>query len=142
MVVVTVSEITWESIKTRMTDRNTYQFEVYNLLMDQFEVFKAEDCKIILPKSVSVAERHKIHINTLPGFLPRSKGYAQDRIMELFIDANFFQELHDRFKPAEEVQETVQETTDEFTAFKKAVLDDIMQLVEKYFNDLFLKHYV
>ena len=62
--------------------------------------------------------------------------------MELFIDANFFQDLHDRFKPAEEIQETVQETSDEFTAFKKAILDDLMQLIEKYFNDLFLKHYV
>jgi hypothetical protein len=109
--------------------------------MSQVEVFNAEDCKIILPNSVTVAERHKIHINTLPGFLPRSKGSSQNRIMELFIDANFFQELHDRFKPAQEVEEPVQET-DKFTAFKKAVLDDLMQLIEKYFNDLFLKHYV
>ncbi len=106
-------------------------------------VFNAEDSKIVLPKTLTVSERHRMHILTRPGFYPRSKGDGENRFMEIFIKEDFFEELHDTFK-SEEIEETSSEgeqDNSDINKFKRSILDDLMKIVDKYFNDIFLKHY-
>ena len=143
MVVAIVTEIGWESIKNYFINKDTFRQQVYDVLMENLQIYRSEDCKIVLPNTVTTAERHKIHILTRLGFFPRSKGEGSNRIMEIFITPEFFEELHQEFK-SDELEEVVVEEpvqTDPMIALKTAILEDIMLLVEKHFNDIFLKHY-
>ena len=149
MVVIEVSNQYWTKIKDNLTNKNTFEFEIYNLLINQQKI--PENSKIVLPVSVSTADRHKMHILTRAGFEPKSKG-ENDRYMELFIKKEYFAILHNRFK-IEEIEEPVVQPIVQtnlnnvsslipFDAFKKAILDDIMGIVEKHLNSEFLKYYV
>ena len=100
MVVIEVSKQYWTKIKDNLTNKDTFEFEIYNLLINQQKI--PENSKIVLPVSVSTADRHKMHILTRAGFEPKSKG-ENDRYMELFIKKEYFAILHNRFK-IEEVE--------------------------------------
>ena len=135
MVVVIINENQWELVKPSFINKDAFKEIVYRTLIDNLNDYHCEDCKIVLPNTVTTAERHKLHILTKPGFTPRSKGENSNRFMEIFIDADFFEELHNIFKP-------VDKPVDRMFIIKKAILDDIMGIVEKHFNEIFLKYYV
>ena len=151
MVIITIFDEQWTNVKNILTNVNTFENEIYNILNQQINI-KPENSKIVLPVSVTTAERHKMHILTRDGFNPKSTG-SVNRYMELFITKEYFENLHNQFKiepvtepviepVTEPVTEPVIDNLVQFNTFKKAILDDIMGIVEKHLNAEFLKYYV
>ena len=145
MTTFTVSEESWNTKKDLITNKDTFKQEIYNILTGGVNaILENNYYKIVLPKTVSVSERHKLHKLTRTGFFPNSKGQGENRIMEIFIETVFVEHLNDLFyQPPEEVEVYPQpaQLDDLLADFKKRVLEDIMLLIEKHFNDIFLKFY-
>jgi len=145
MVAVTISENQWVEMKSDLTNKNQFEHEIYNILINQQVIILPEDSKIILPNIVTVAERHKMHILTRNGFVPKSIGGGTNRYMELIISKQFFENLHEQFQEIEEVvidEIEIEIQPNPIDVLKKAILDDIMIIVEKHLNSEFLKFYV
>jgi len=146
MTTFTITDDEWTAKKDLFTNKDTYKQEIYNILSGGLNVLLANNYyKIVLPKSVNVAERHKLHKLTRNGFFPNSKGEGHNRIMEIFIETNFVKYLNDLFYQQPEVEVEVDPLPppleNPLLEFKKKVLEDIMTLVEKHFNEIFLKYY-
>ena len=145
MGVFVITESGWETSKNLITNAATIESEIYNILSsNQNSFLLLEEYKIVLPVSVTTAERHKIHKLSRPGFYSRSKGNDPNRIMEIFIDPDFIEHLNDLFyrAPKPEPEPVAEpEPENELQAFKKSILEDIMIIVEKHLNDVFLKYY-
>ena len=145
MTTFTISEENWETIKDSITNKDTFKQEVYNILTEnQNKLLESNYYKIILPKKVTVAERHKLHKLTRTGFFPNSKGEGEERIMAIFIETVFVHHLNSLFyeeivPPVVPVQ--VDQTQEILIDFKRRVLEDVMLLIEKHFNEVFLKYY-
>jgi len=134
----------WNNIKINMFNNNTFESEVWNILSSGTSA--PQMSKIVLPTSVTTSERHKLHILTRPGFKPESFGEYNRRYMVLNISKEYFQQLEEIFKPEEPEPEPFvlpppNRPENSIEAFKKAILDDIMVIVEKHLNEQFLRHY-
>jgi len=143
MAVFVVTEAEWDANKNLISNGATIEAEIYKILGLNENVFlKLEEYKIVLPVTVTTAERHKIHKLSRPGFYSRSKGNDPNRIMEIFIEPDFIEHLNDIFYRAPLIVPDVPpEPETPFQLFKKAILEDIMLIVEKHLNDVFLKYY-
>jgi hypothetical protein len=135
----------WDSIKNAVL--NYFEQSIYELLSSGTSA--PQMCKIVLPTSVTTAERHKLHILTRPGFKPESFGYNSERYMVLNISKDYFEYLHEVYKQPEPEPEPEpfvlpppNRPENQLEALKKALLDDIMNIVEKHLNEQFLKFYV
>ena len=137
----------WGNIKDNMLNNNTFEYQVWTILSSGTSA--PQMSKIVLPYSVTTSERHKLHVLTRPGFKPESFGEYNQRYMVLNITKNYFEHLNDAFKPIEpEPEPEVQfvlpppnRQENPIEALKKAILDDIMVIVEKHLNEQFLRHY-
>jgi hypothetical protein len=145
MGVFVLTEAAWEISKDLITNGPTVESEIYKILgLNENVYLRLEDYKIVLPKTVNVAQRHKIHKLSRPGFYSRSKGEFPNRTMEIFIEPDYVEYLNRVFyrpEPVDPEPEPEPEPETPIQAFKKAILEDIMLVVEKHLNDVFLKYY-
>ena len=140
----------WESMPLITNSFNDFQQEIYNIFFTNPDI-KITNCKLILPSYVTIQERHRIHKYTSTGMDAISYGEIPNRVMEISFNKNYMQKIFDKYyiKPEEPEPEQVEEIENDhqllkiqaLNELKKAILDDLMILIDKHLNTEFLKYY-
>lgn len=135
----------WESMPQFTNTFNDFQNCIYNIFFRNPNV-DITSCKLILPNYVTIQERHRIHKFTTSGMDAYSFGESPNRIMEIDFTKKYMQTIFDKFyiKP-EEIDTPLPDhqpaKMQAIQELKKAILDDVMILIDKHLSDEFLKYY-
>jgi len=146
---IIVSESEWSTIKMEMLlTRSGFDYSVFQLLDNQLIKSNAS---ITFPKTLTKQERWRIHTFSEKNMVvsrsedtPRQGvvGPQSDRILTTELSKEYIKHIRGVY------QCTITEPTvpivqiEAFEKFKKAILDDIMTLVDKHLNAEFLKFYI
>jgi hypothetical protein len=103
-------------------------------------VSKNSDFKIVLPSSLTCAQRHRIHTYTRgKDFYGLTDHKSSKPVMTLFISNSFYTELVEKYT-VKEVKE-VKKTDDSFKKFRKEAFDKHMQLLEELYPEEFAEFF-
>ena len=141
----------WESMPEFTHNRDDFQHCIYNIFFRNPKN-TVTSCKLILPNYVTVQERHRIHKFTTSGMDAYSFGEYPNRVMEIDFTKKYMQNIYDTYYvEPEEPEHTVEIDTplpdhelakmQAIRELKKAILDDVMTLIDKHLSDEFLKYY-
>ena len=137
----------WELIKsTTLISKTTFEESMYNF------IFKDQGVQVMgivltFPNSLTTKERHTIHIFSEKNNLEAiSKGAPPNRCIDVCFSEKYIQKIYNNYyKEPVIVPETNsnQEQMELFiNKFKKAILDDLMNVIDKHLQELYLKHYM
>jgi len=134
----------WEIIKsTALISKTTFEENMYNFIFEDQGV-QVMGIVLTFPNSLTTKERHTIHIFSEKNNLEAiSKGAPPNRCIDVCFSEKYIQKIYNNYyKEPVIVHETISKQDIFINELKKAILDDLMNVIDKHLQELYLKHYV
>ena len=127
----------WNSIKDVIfNSKQNFEEEMYKFIFE-FMHCDVTSIELAFPDILTTHERHCIHLfSKKDTFTAVSKGEIPDRFIEVKFSELYIQHIYNR-----KTSPVVPQIDQEIDTFKKAILDDIMNVVDKHLQELYLKFY-
>ena len=134
----------WEVIKSNaLISKTTFEESMYNFIFEDQGV-QVMGIVLTFPNSLTTKERHNIHIFSEKNNLEAiSKGAPPNRCIDVCFSEKYIQKIYNNYyKEPVIVLETISKQDIFINELKKAILDDLMNVIDKHLQELYLKHYV
>jgi hypothetical protein len=144
-----ITENTWSTLKkSLLLTRSEFDFDIFGLFFsNESPVF--ENTRIRFPNCLTKQERWRIHTYSEKNMvISHSEDTPEgDRILTLDLSKEYMKTIYGIYQctlsePEEPEEPIVNLPMEAFEKFKRAILDDIMTLVDKHLNKEFLKFYI
>jgi ribonuclease HI len=116
-----------------LENKNNFEKSIY-------EVIKDKHGMVVLnfPCSLSVAERHSIHRFSQKGICEAlSWGEHPNRYIQVHLSSKYVKQIQENYKNENYKNENENKDKDNLNKIKKAMIDDLIEIIDKYLQEMY-----
>jgi hypothetical protein len=137
-----MSDEYWNSISSVIfNSKNDFEEQMYKYIYNNYN--QIIGVVLTFPAILTIADRHRIHLlSEKDNLIALSRGEIPNRRIEVCFSENYIKRIYNYYHVDPPVVVQIEEEqVQTFQEFKKAILDDLMNVIDKHLRELYVKYY-